>query len=791
MRLKALYAVHLFACLAVFCAPVFGQQVNCTFLQAVTRQVDHQKCAKNVIVTLVCTGMSITPKGSEVPDVDITLLSDVPFDTSSTFAESMFGPQTVFPLAQLFVDATSAGPPLPFNAHVAGVGGNGINYSDGTVDNYYSASQTNARSVTFRWVPLDGSPTKRTLTVSLWLRDCDANSSSSVVFTISLTGAIQASRTTKLPTTPNGDAARDDSGAGLTFTVTPSTIDIGGDIDCILLQAQSGSAPANQSLNASLLGSSPAVPANASATLRYSTLFPACLDVRATGDQSDLTQSYNNDLGFTAPGLPSPYANYGTQLQATFNNIPAGVSVFVQTSMTSAAGSVMLTSPGTPVGFTGLTQIPVSKGSATAAWETQTASATATGTFTIPVYFAYQSGVTAPSHITVVPSVGTPAGGIPYLQPPANLIQQVLFSINTGASTTPKMTATVDSRPCIVGVTFWTNNACATSSAGLFATILSDSGPVQTLNPTFTLNGGITAFALSASSTPILAQIFPKVSSSTTPGTYQETMTISPAIGSSSPVSVPFTVTVLPPNNPVFELNAVYDAFSYQSETIAPGQIYTIFGSNFGPSTLITGTLDASGKLSTNVGGTQVMFDNIASPLLYVAGGQLSGVAPFELAGKTSTNVQIVSGTMKSPVVAVPVVPASISIASADGSGGNGAVVLNKDGTLNSVNNAASVGDTVVIYAAFGGAFAGGITGTDGRTTTGPPYPVPSGSLSVTIGGVPATNILYFGNAPGLLESVMQINVVIPPGVPSSPYNSLVISAGGVSSTGWTTIAVQ
>ena len=82
--------------------------------------------------------------------------------------------------------------------------------------------------------------------------------------------------------------------------------------------------------------------------------------------------------------------------------------------------------------------------------------------------------------------------------------------------------------------------------------------------------------------------------------------------------------------------------------------------------------------------------------------GQLSGVAPFELAGKTSTNVQIVYNNLTSPAVAVPVVPASISIASADSSGGNGAVVINyKDGTLNTVSNPASVGDTVVIYASY------------------------------------------------------------------------------------------
>jgi uncharacterized protein (TIGR03437 family) len=81
------------------------------------------------------------------------------------------------------------------------------------------------------------------------------------------------------------------------------------------------------------------------------------------------------------------------------------------------------------------------------------------------------------------------------------------------------------------------------------------------------------------------------------------------------------------------------------------------------------------------------MFDGVASPLLYVVNGQLSGVAPFELTGKTSTNMQIVYNGLTSPAVAVPVQAASISIASADSSGGNGAVVINKDGTLNTVSN--------------------------------------------------------------------------------------------------------
>lgn len=552
-----------------------------------------------------------------------------------------------------------------------------------------------------------------------------------------------------------------------------------------------GSANANSALNASLLSSSPTLPSAASATLVYNTLFPQCIDIPATGYQDDLTQIYPNDLGYTAPNLPSPFANVGTELQATFNNIPAGVSVFVQTSVTTVAGTFTLNSTATAVGSTGVSQLPVTNGSATAIWAAQSETPSQTAPFMFPVYFAYQSGVAAPSNITVVQSLATAPGGVPYATPSPNVLAPVLFSINTGASTTPKLTSTLDSRPCVVGVTFFTNNAC-TGVAGLPVNIVSDSAKVG-LNSTFTNNGGLTFFSLGCGITPAQCQIFPNASNAN-PGVYNETMTASGSgADASSTVAVPFSVTVLPANNPVFELNEVADAFSYQSESIAPGQIYIIFASQgVGSATTLTaGTLDSTGKLGNNVGGTQVLFDGVASPLLYAGENLVSGVAPFELTGKTSTSVQIVSNGMTSPTVAVPVVPAFISVASADASGGGQAVVLNKDFSENSVSNPASVGDPIYIFAAYAGPFANGVTGTDGRTTTGPPYPAPAGTPSVAIGGVPVTNISYFGNAPTLLESVMQINCVIPAGVQSSPYNQLVVSAGGATSSGWTTIAVQ
>ena len=765
--------------------PVAGQ-INCSFSSIKVTQLHSKKCLKFVELRLECTGGTPTPMMEYVPGVDITVISNVPIDTLPE-------PRVIIdPGSNNLQGATSGGG--WYDGLVQGVGGDGVPYGSTGYPNVFDG-QSAGNVVHFRGIPFDPSPNGRTVIITLYVDLCQVHGNSSDPFTVLVSGKFvpTASLPAPAPSLTHATSTQLDpaeSSAGPTYTVTPSQLNLGTVVDCWVNQVSAGSAPANQAFNVSLLGSSPTVPSTASATLRYNAAFPACVDVRATGYQDDPTQFYENDLGFTAPGFPSPLANFGSLFQAGFNNIPAGVSLFVQTSVTSPLGTVMLTSPGTAVGSTGLTQIPVANGSATAIWEAQTASTTVTGVFAIPVYFAYQSGVASPSNITVVQSLASAPGGVQYLQPPANLIQPVAFSINTGTGAAPTLSASLDSRPCIVGVTFWTNNAC-TPGNGLLVNVVSDTAPVPENSPTFTSTGGLTNTALLNTITPSLIQIFPKASQAT-PGVYKETMTIMGAgADSSASVSVPFTVTVLPPNNPVFELTGVADAFSYQTETIAPGQIYTIFGSNFGPANLTSGTLDSSGKLGNNVANTQVFFDGIASPLLYAVNGQLSGVAPFELTGKTSTNVQIVSNGLTSPMVAVPVVQTSISIASADGSGGNGAVVLNKDGTLNTVSNPASVGDEVVIYASYAGPFANGVTGTDARTTTGAPYPAPAGTPGVMIGGVAATNIPYFANAPGFLESVMQINVIVPSGVQSSPYNQLVISAGGTTSTRWTTIAVQ
>jgi uncharacterized protein (TIGR03437 family) len=772
-----------------------GQTIQCNIARGNMPTLRHEGHNELVEAVLTCAGGTPTPAGQPVPLVDLTVSFNVPATSPTVIPNSAWVNAYLFidnpaPANQI-VQPVTASSGLSYNGPtIMGVGDNGLDYAGGAAPNVYYGRRDGASSITFTGIPFDPSPNGRTITIDPYNDAESLDSFSQDPKDILLIASLLASRPRSCQAPSSSQVRPEGSstlGSQTTYMITPSPLDLGPVLDCFHYQANAGSAPANQPFNTSLFGPNFVLPPKPSATLNYSTLFSGgCLRTRFTDFQNSIGVTYNTDAGFTSAALPPVWANYGTQLQASFNNIPTGVGVFVQGSVTGPIGTIQLTSPGTPAGSTGLMQLPISKGSATAIWETQSADPTKTGTLPVPVYFAFQSGVPAPSQITVAQSLGSPPGGVSFYQPPPSLIQPIVFSINTGASTAPVMTAAVDSRLCIPGVMFRSGNAC-TPGNGLWVNVFSDSASVTENIPTFTPAGGLTNFALTpANTTPSFSQIFVNLANAT-PGVYHEVMNITSTAPAVKPLSVPFTVTVLPPDNPLFEVNGIKDAFTGLFVPIAPGQIFTLEGINFGPSTPVAGIVDSSGLQGTNLANTQVFFDGYASPLLHVSSNKLRGVVPFEIAGRTSTVVQMTYNGVTSPPVTVPVQGSSISIASDCGCGG----ILNQDGTLNTAFNPASVGDTVTIRVSYAGPFANGFTGTTGRTTIGPPYPAPAGPVSVAIGGVPVTDIQSIANEPGSLESIMLVSVTIPPGVQPDLSVPVVVAVGDATSVAWTTIAVS
>lgn len=250
-----------------------------------------------------------------------------------------------------------------------------------------------------------------------------------------------------------------------------------------------------------------------------------------------------------------------------------------------------------------------------------------------------------------------------------------------------------------------------------------------------------------------------------------------------------YTLTQAAPvgNKPFFISAGIVDGASAQATPVTPGKVTVLYGERLGPTNLANGQV-SGGKVSTNAGGTQVLFDGVAAPVLYSTAGQVAVIAPYSLDGKSGTQVVVKNGTTTSDPVALPVAPVAPSIFSADTSGAGQGVIFNFDFTVNSAAKPADKGSVVVLYATGEGQTAPG--GIDGQLANGPTYPSPVAKpVTVNIGGVPA-EVLYAGAAPQLVAGVMQLNVRIPAGVASGDM-PVEINIGGAKSQAGITVAVK
>ena len=246
---------------------------------------------------------------------------------------------------------------------------------------------------------------------------------------------------------------------------------------------------------------------------------------------------------------------------------------------------------------------------------------------------------------------------------------------------------------------------------------------------------------------------------------------------------------LLPGGEPVTTPTAVagiVSGASFVGTAVAPGELLAIFGSNIGPAELANMRVDDSGHAATVLSDTQVFFDGVAAPLVYTSSEQVGVVVPFGTAGPT-TQVQVrYQGQISAPVM-MPVVPATPSLFTVDGTGGGNGAIVNQDGTINGGNTPAPHGSIVLLYATGAGVMTPAVD--DGFITLNPPFAAPQFPIQVLIDGQPA-EVLYAGTAPGIIAGVIQINARIPDGASSGEVH-VVIKAGGYTSPNTVTLYVQ
>jgi uncharacterized protein (TIGR03437 family) len=222
------------------------------------------------------------------------------------------------------------------------------------------------------------------------------------------------------------------------------------------------------------------------------------------------------------------------------------------------------------------------------------------------------------------------------------------------------------------------------------------------------------------------------------------------------------------------QVASILNGGSLVQNSVSPGEVVSIFGTNLGPSVGATFQADDSGLIPPALAGTQVSFDGTAAPLMYVSANQINAVVPFEVAGPV-TQIVVTNGGGSSTPAAIPVVAAAPGLFTSSGLGNGQAAVLNQDGTVNSATNPADVESVVTLFAT--GLGQTNPAGVDGAIAVGPALPVPLLPVSVTIGGLPAY-VVSAAAAPQTIEGVFQIAVRVPPLAPTGSIVLAVLQVG-------------
>jgi uncharacterized protein (TIGR03437 family) len=192
--------------------------------------------------------------------------------------------------------------------------------------------------------------------------------------------------------------------------------------------------------------------------------------------------------------------------------------------------------------------------------------------------------------------------------------------------------------------------------------------------------------------------------------------------------------------------------------------------------------------VSANIGGVRILFDGIPAPMVYASSGQCSAVAPYFSAMKPTTHVQVEYQGVRSEPLEIAVAATAPGLFSADFSGKGQGAILNEDGiTKNSPASPAAPGSVVILWGT-----GEGLTdppGVDGRPAV-EVLPKPLASVSVNIGGMPAT-VEYAGAAPGNIPGLFQINARISKDVQRGDQVPVRVKIGAASSQDGVTLAVR
>jgi uncharacterized protein (TIGR03437 family) len=225
--------------------------------------------------------------------------------------------------------------------------------------------------------------------------------------------------------------------------------------------------------------------------------------------------------------------------------------------------------------------------------------------------------------------------------------------------------------------------------------------------------------------------------------------------GSAVGLGVAGSVLLSLPGQPASLLGITNSAGIQVSSNIAPYELVSLYGIGIGPANPLTGSVQ-NGAFPTSLGGVQVLFNNVAAPLLYAGPNQINAVVPSAVAARDTAVIQIVTpaGILNGPSVFVVLSQPEVFKTGAAVPVGGAAAAINQDGTVNSVSNPAPSGSVVSIWAT-GAGLDNSPGNQDGLITSNLYTPL----LPVSVlNGLDSLEVLYGGSAPEIVTGAVQVN---------------------------------
>jgi len=223
------------------------------------------------------------------------------------------------------------------------------------------------------------------------------------------------------------------------------------------------------------------------------------------------------------------------------------------------------------------------------------------------------------------------------------------------------------------------------------------------------------------------------------------------------PVGLVSTITSMRPIAPR-ALSLVNAGSGQLSGTIAPGEIISLYGTGLGPAIPVAAS-PQNGFFPTSLGGVQVLVDDQPIPLLYVSDSQINAEIPSPLNGLENglADVRVMYNSAALPDLRVL---ATTAVLGAFQGSGAYLAVTNQDGSVNSQLNPATPGSYVSLWAT--GLSSPGVV-MDGAIAPGADNYCSSCQITfITYGFNVTETVQYAGASPGLIDGLMQINVIIP-----------------------------